>query len=155
MRELWLIRLACSSAQLLSLISQTCLATLHKPLENCRFLIDQRFFINESCKDVLKMSSDHSDLWAGIGAVVSSALSVLAWFHSIGLTALFTFVAGSLFTLWRVERLEKKRRKRDFDLKRTEYIYGPLHKELTAIGESLEQQKAFSSSDVGESIETC
>lgn len=85
------------------------------------------------------MSSDHSDLWAGIGAVVSSALSVLAWFHSIGLTALFTFVAGSLFTLWRVERLEKKRRKRDFDLKMTEHIYGPLHKGLFMIRGNLDR----------------
>jgi len=84
------------------------------------------------------MSSDHSDVWTGIGAILSSILSAYAWLNSIGLVPLFTFIAGACFTLWTQERLEKKRRKREFDKKMTQHIYGPLHQKLTAILEELE-----------------
>ena len=90
------------------------------------------------------MPSDRSDIWAGIGAIVSSILSAYAWFYEIGLVPLFTFVAGSLFTLWRVERLEKKRRKQNFQIKMTEHIYGPLHKILTSIRTELRRFQTIS-----------
>jgi len=79
------------------------------------------------------MFSDRSDIWSGIGAVLSTAVSVYGWFYSIGLASLFTFIAGALFTLATQERLEKKRQKREFDKKMTEHIYGPLHQELNSI----------------------
>ncbi len=88
------------------------------------------------------MFSDHSDVWAGIGAVLSSILSGYAWLHSIGLLPLFTFVAGAFFTLFTPERLEKKRRRRAFDTKMTEHIYGPLHQELNSL---LRDLRAFQS----------
>ena len=102
---------------------------------NCRFLIYQRFFITGSCKDVLKMFSDHFEFLAGLGTVVFIIMSVLAWFRYLPyeLTTVFTFLAGSFFTLWNVERLENKRRKRDREVKMTEYVYGPLHQELNAL----------------------
>ena len=77
--------------------------------------------------------SDRSDIWSGIGAILSSAMSVYAWLYSIGLVPLFTFIAGALFTLWTQERLQKKKQKREFDEKMTEHIYGPLHQELNSI----------------------
>jgi hypothetical protein len=84
------------------------------------------------------MSSDHSDVWTGIGAILSSILSAYAWLNSIGLVPLFTFIAGACFTLWTQERLEKKRRKREFDKKMTQHIYGPIHQKLTEVLEELE-----------------
>jgi hypothetical protein len=84
------------------------------------------------------MSSNHSDIWTGIGAILSSILSAYAWLNSIGLVPLFTFIAGACFTLWTQERLEKKRRKREFDKKMTQHIYGPIHQKLTAVLEALE-----------------
>jgi len=84
------------------------------------------------------MSSDHSDVWTGIGAILSSILSAYAWLNSIGLMPLFTFIAGACFTLLTQERLEKKRRKREFDKKMTQHIYGPIHRKLTAVLEALE-----------------
>jgi len=88
------------------------------------------------------MSPAHSDIWAGVGAILSSIASAYAWLYSIGLVPLFTFIAGVLFTLWTQERLEKKRQKREFDKKMTEYIYGPLHQELNSL---LNDLKAFQS----------
>ena len=73
-----------------------------------------------------------SDVWTSIGTVVSSALSVYAWLYSIGLVPLFTFVTGSFFTLWTQQRFESKRRKQEFERKMTEYVYGPLHQELSS-----------------------
>jgi len=73
-----------------------------------------------------------SDIRAIIGTAVSSALSVYAWLYSIGLVPLFTFITGFFFTLWTQERFENKRRKQEFDRKMTEYIYGPLHQELSS-----------------------
>jgi hypothetical protein len=84
------------------------------------------------------MSSNHSDVWTGIGAILSSILSAYAWLNSIGLVPLFTFIAGAFFTLLTQERLEKKRRKREFDKKMTQHIYGPIHQKLTAIFEEIE-----------------
>lgn len=88
------------------------------------------------------MFSDHSDVWVGIGAVLSSILSGYAWLHSIGLLPLFTFIAGACFTLWTQERLEKKRGKREFGKKMTEHVYGPLHQALNLL---LRDLRAFQS----------
>lgn len=84
------------------------------------------------------MSSDHSDIWTGMGAILSSILSAYAWLNSIGLVPLFTFIAGAFFTLLTQERLEKKRRKRGFDKKMTQHIYGPIHRKLTTVLEEIE-----------------
>ena len=92
------------------------------------------------------MSSDRPDFWAGIGAIASSIVSVYAWLYSIGLVPLFTFITGALFTLWTQERLEKGRRKRDFNIKMSELIYGPLHKELSSMFITF---KAFQSPSIG------
>jgi len=83
------------------------------------------------------MSSEHFDFWAGIGAIGSAIVSAFAWLYSIGLVPVSMFITGAFFTLWTQERLEKKRRKRDSDIKITEHIYGPLHKELNSILGSL------------------
>lgn len=79
------------------------------------------------------MSSSHSDIWSGIGAILSSIVSIYAWLYSIGLVPLFTFIAGACFTLYTQERLEKKRRKQEFGKRMTEHVYGPLHQELSSI----------------------
>lgn len=79
------------------------------------------------------MHSDHSDIWTGIGALGSSAIAVYGWLYDIGLAQLFMFIAGACFSMFAQERLEKKRRKRDFELKMTEHVYGPMHKELSSI----------------------
>lgn len=73
---------------------------------------------------------------------MSSIVSVYAWLYSIGLVPLFTFIAGACFTLWTQERLEKKRRKREFDKRMTERVYGPLHQGLNSIQRDL---RAFQS----------
>jgi hypothetical protein len=83
------------------------------------------------------MSPARSDIWAGVGAILSSLVSTYAWLYAIGLVPLFTFIAGACFTLWTQERLEMKRRKREFDKKMTEHVYGPMYKELTSIRASL------------------
>ena len=84
------------------------------------------------------MSSNHSDIWAGIGTTLSAIASVYAWLNSIGLVPLFTFITGVCFTLLNQERLEKKRQKREFGVKMTQHIYGPIHQKLTAMLEELE-----------------
>jgi hypothetical protein len=86
-----------------------------------------------SVRSGIEMSSDNSDIWAGIGTIVSSIASAYAWLYSIGLVPLFTFITGVFFTIWAQERLEKKRRKRNFRIQMTKYIYGPLHRELSTI----------------------
>lgn len=68
-----------------------------------------------------------------MGAIASSIASAWAWFNSIGLVPVFTFITGAFFTMYTQERLEKKRRKRNFQIKMTEHIYGPLHRELNSI----------------------
>jgi hypothetical protein len=78
------------------------------------------------------MVHSRSDVWTSIGTAMSSALSVYAWLYSIGLVPLFTFITGAFFTLWTQERFENKRRKQEFDRKMTEYVYGPLHQELSS-----------------------
>lgn len=83
------------------------------------------------------MSPARSDIWAGVGAILSSLVSTYAWLYAIGLVPLFTFIAGACFTLWTQERLEMKRRKREFDKKMTEHVYGPMYKELISIHASL------------------
>lgn len=83
------------------------------------------------------MSPARSDIWAGVGAILSSLVSAYAWLYAIGLVPLFTFIAGACFTLWTQERLEKKRRKRESDKKMTEHVYGPMYKELISIRASL------------------
>jgi len=60
----------------------------------------------------------------------------------MGLVPLSTFITGACFTLYTQERLERKRRKREFDKKMTEYVYGPLHRELSLL---LEDLRAFQS----------
>lgn len=79
-----------------------------------------------------------SDIKDVIGAAVASALSAFAYLYSIGLVPVFTFIAGMFFTMWAQERFEMKRRKQEFDRKMTEYIYGPLHQEVSSFLKDLE-----------------
>ena len=96
------------------------------------------------------MHTDLTEIGTGAGAIISSIGSAWAWFNSIGLVPVFTFIAGAFFTLWTQERLEKKRRKRNYAIKMTEQIHGPLHKELNS---ALTNLRAFQSG-FGASLET-
>lgn len=64
---------------------------------------------------------------------MSSIAGAFAYLYSIGLVPVCMFIAGACFTLWTQERFEKKKRHRDREIKMTEHIYGPLHKELSSI----------------------
>lgn len=88
------------------------------------------------------MPSDRYDILTGIGTLASGAIAVYGWLYSIGLAQLFMFVAGACFTMFTQERLDKRRRKRDSDIKMTEHIYGPLHNELNSLLVNLENFQA-------------
>jgi len=80
------------------------------------------------------MSSNHSDLWAGIWAGLSSIGTALAWWWNWGpLQILFSVLTGAAVTYFAQARLEKRKRKQDRQIKMTQQVYGPLLKELNSI----------------------
>ena len=99
------------------------------------------------------MPSNRSIYWTAIAVIVSLIVYVMAWHYSLGLEPLFTFIAGASFTIFAHEILEKKRQKRNFDIKMTQRIYGPLHKELRSILTNLRASELVSGTSLNNVIE--
>lgn len=83
------------------------------------------------------------DLWAGIGAGISTIGTALAWLWNAGpLQLLFSFLTGS-FATYLVQarlqdRVEKRRTKREKFVEMKHIIYGPLFKAMNRIYEVLQ-----------------
>ena len=83
------------------------------------------------------------DLWAGVGAGISTIGTALAWLWNTGpLQLLFSFLTGS-FATYLVQarlqdRVEKRRIKRENFLEMRDAIYGPLFKAMNRIHGVLE-----------------
>lgn len=85
------------------------------------------------------MRLDRSDYWAIFLAIASTIIATLADQYSINLARdLFTFLAGVFTTIFAQSLLEIRRRKRDFEEKMRERVYGPLYNELNSILTNLE-----------------
>ena len=83
---------------------------------------------------------NNEDLWAGLGATISTVISGLSWFFEIGvLQALFPFIAGAFVTFFVQSKLQDRSEKRKLIVKAIEELHIPLFLEVESIKEELIQ----------------
>ena len=80
----------------------------------------------------------NEDIWAGLGAILSTILSGISWIWQIGLLqTLFTFLTGALVTFFVESKLQARTEKRRLRVKAIEELHIPLFLEIEKIRKNL------------------